>query len=152
MSDGAGRESSPENSPARGRGAGPLLTGLAYVGFVSLGLPDAVTGVAWPSVRDAFGLDQASLGLVLVGTAGGCFASGFLAGRLVAALGVGLLLAGSTALAGLAGFGYGLAPVWAGFLAAAALHGLASGAIDAGLNAFAAEHLSARHMNWLHAC
>jgi fucose permease len=32
------------------------------------------------------------------------------------------------------------------------VHGLGSGAIDAGLNGFAAHHLSARHMNWLHAC
>lgn len=129
-----------------------LLTALAYVGFVSLGLPDAVTGVAWPSVRDTFGLEQASLGLVLVGTAGGCFASGFFAGRLAALLGIGLLLAASTSLAAAAGFGYALAPVWAAFLVAAGVHGLASGAIDAGLNAYAAEHLSARHMNWLHAC
>src|SRR5678810_1379468 len=27
---------------------------LAYVGFVSLGLPDAIFGVAWPSVRGSY--------------------------------------------------------------------------------------------------
>jgi hypothetical protein len=43
---------------------GPLLIALAYVGFVSLGLPDAVTGVAWPTIRDTFRLPQAAVGLV----------------------------------------------------------------------------------------
>ena len=38
----------------------PLLI-LTYVGFVSLGLPDAVLGVAWPSLRASFGLPQAEL-------------------------------------------------------------------------------------------
>src|SRR5205823_4252843 len=42
--------------------------------------------------------------------------------------------------------------LWALFVTCAVVHGLGSGAIDAGLNGFAAHHLSARHMNWLHAC
>ena len=29
---------------------------VAFVAFISLGLPDAVLGVAWPSVRRTFGL------------------------------------------------------------------------------------------------
>ena len=33
-----------------------LLIGLAYVGFVSLGLPDGLLGVAWPSIRTFFHL------------------------------------------------------------------------------------------------
>ena len=41
------------NPPTRSS-PGPLLIALAYVGFVSLGLPDAVIGVAWPTVRDTF--------------------------------------------------------------------------------------------------
>jgi hypothetical protein len=38
---------------------------LAYIAFVSLGLPDAVLGVAWPSLRAAFGLSQSALGAAL---------------------------------------------------------------------------------------
>lgn len=129
-----------------------LLIALSYVGFVSLGLPDAVAGVAWPSVRDAFDLPQSGLGLILAGSAGGYFASSFFSGRLVHALGVGVLLAGSTGLVAAGGFGFAVAPVWLAFAACSVLHGLGSGAIDAGLNGYAAAHLSARHMNWLHAC
>jgi len=134
------------------RGPGPLLVLLAYVGFISLGLPDAAIGVAWPSLRDEFGLPQNRLGLVLIGGACGHVASGFFSGRLLARLGVGLLLAGSSGLVAAAAFGYAVSPFWLAFLAVAALHGLGSGAIDAGLNTFAAHRLSARHMNWLHAC
>jgi len=128
-----------------------LLLALAYLGFVSLGLPDAVLGVAWPSLRGEFALPQSGLGLVLTGFAVGFFLSSSSAGRLLQRLGVGTLLAVSTALVALALFGYGLTPSWTLFLLAAAVLGLGSGAIDAGLNAYAAGHFSPRHMNWLHA-
>jgi MFS family permease len=42
--------------------------------------------------------------------------------------------------------------VWGLLAACSLLHGLGSGAIDAGLNHYAADHFSARHMHWLHAC
>ena len=129
-----------------------LLVILAYVGFVSLGLPDAVVGVAWPSVRERFDLSQSALGLVFVASGAGYLASSFLSGRLVQGFGIGLLLAASTAVVAGGTFGFAAAPVWALFAACAVLHGLGSGAIDAGLNGFAAARMSARHMNWLHAC
>ncbi|MBN9523583.1 MFS transporter [bacterium] len=129
-----------------------LLVALAYVGFVSLGLPDAVIGVAWPSVRDTFTLPQAAVGLVFVASGFGYFVTSFVSGRLSQHLGIGLLLAGSTGLVAAAMFGFAAAPLWALFVACAVAHGLGSGAIDAGLNGYAAHHLSARSMNWLHAC
>jgi fucose permease len=46
---------------------------------------------------------------------------------------------------------YAAAPVFAVALCGSMLVGLGSGAIDAGLNVYAAEHFGARHMNWLHA-
>ena len=51
--------------PARSR-PGPLLIALAYIGFVSLGLPDAVTGVAWPPIRESFRLPQGAAGMVFL--------------------------------------------------------------------------------------
>jgi fucose permease len=121
------------------------------VAFVSLGLPDTVLGVAFPSLRAAFGLPQAAMGAVLSAGVAGYFVSGVLAGRVSAALGVGGLLAASTSLvtAGLAGFA--LAPTWTAFVPCAVVVGLGSGAVDAALNAHAAVHFAPRHMNWLHA-
>lgn len=139
------------SAPSLLRFAAPTLL-LAYLGFVSLGLPDALLGVAWPSIRSTFGLSQAALGAVLVAGSTGYFLSSFSTGALLRRLGVGGLLAGSTLLVALALAGYASAPLWLLFVGCAALAGLGSGAIDAGLNAHAASHFSARHMNWLHAC
>lgn len=35
-----------------------LLLVPSFVGFIALGLPDAVIGVAWPALRTYFGLHQ----------------------------------------------------------------------------------------------
>lgn len=124
---------------------------LAYVGFVSLGLPDAVLGVAWPSLRAAFSLPQAALGAPLAVLAASYFVSGLTAGGLMRRVGLGALLAGSTAIVTLAVAGFAAAPNLVVFLAAACIGGFGSGAIDAALNAYVAHHFGARHMTWLHA-
>lgn len=129
----------------------PALLALAYLAFVSLGLPDAVLGLAWPSIRAVFGLPQAALGASLAVAASTYFISGVFAGRLIRAAGIGLLLAGSTGLVTLGVSGYASAPAFVLFLAAAGIVGFGSGAIDASLNTYAAHHFGARHMSWLHA-
>jgi fucose permease len=144
---GAGRKVHINRSPHPA-----TLLAIAYLGFISLGLPDTLIGVAWPSVRDTFGLEQSSLGLLFIGTGCSYFLSSFFTGRLLSALGIGLLLATSSTLVALSGFGYALAPAWLLFAACSVLHGLGSGAIDAGLNHYVANHFAARHMTWLHAC
>ncbi|WP_245591578.1 MFS transporter [Cystobacter fuscus] len=135
-------------SPAPPR---PLLLALAYLAFVSLGLPDAVLGVSWPSIRDTFALPQTGMGIILATGATSYFLSGLLVGRLMRALGVGLLLVVSTVLVTLGITGYATLPLFALFLMASCVIGFGSGAIDAGLNTYAAQHFGARHMNWLHA-
>lgn len=133
------------------RRASPFLIVLSFLAFVSLGLPDTVLGVAWPTVRDRFGLSQAGLGVVFAFGVGGYFLSGLLAGRLVRAMGVGALLATSSGLVAAGLVGYALAPSWYLFFPVAVVIGLGSGAIDSGLNAYAAHHFPVRYMNWLHA-
>ena len=55
---------------------------LAYLAFISLGLPDATLGIAWPSLRRGFELSPSAIGLVLVVGVSGYFLSGLLAGSL----------------------------------------------------------------------
>jgi len=125
-----------------------LLAG-CYLGFISLGLPDTLIGVAWPSIRQAFQLEQGQIALIFLGSGCSYFFSSFFAGRLLGVLNVGVLLAASSALVAISGFNYGLATMWPLFALGALLHGLGSGAIDAGLNHYVATHFSSRHMNWL---
>jgi fucose permease len=125
---------------------------VAYLAFVGLGLPDAITGVAWPSVRDAFGVGQGSLALILSGAAAGYLASSLMAGGLVRTLGLGRLLAASSALVALALTGCATTGAWPVFLLCAVALGAGGGAIDAALNLFVATAFGARQLNWLHAC
>ena len=129
-----------------------LLLIIAYLGFISLGLPDTVIGIAWPSVRDTFGLPQSAMSAVLLCGGMSYLLTSFFTGRLLGWLRIGVLLAASSALVAVSNFGFALAPVWLLFVPFAILHGAGSGAIDAGLNHYVAHHFSARHMNWLHAC
>jgi fucose permease len=128
-----------------------MLLAIALVAFVSLGLPDGVLGVAWPSIRRSFGLPPDQLGALLASAMAGYLASSFSSGAVVARLGVGRLLFWSSALMVANSLAYALAPAWGVLVAAGVLAGLGAGAIDAGINAFAAARFSARLVNWLHA-
>ncbi|MFY1683999.1 MFS transporter [Micromonospora sp. WMMD730] len=124
---------------------------LAYLAFVSLGLPDGLLGVGWPSISTEFGVPTGAVGLVLTAGTIGYLTSSVLAGFTLARLGVGRLLAGSTLLASLALTGYANAPALTVLIGCALVLGLGSGAIDSGLNAYAAGAFGPRHMNWMHA-
>lgn len=128
-----------------------LLLGIAYLGFVSLGLPDGLLGVAWPSIRATFGLPLDALGALLVTFTAGYLVSSAASGWVVARIGVGALLALSGAATAASLLGYALAPTWWALVALGALSGLGAGAIDAGLNAYVATHHGVRTLNWLHA-
>ncbi len=129
-----------------------LLMTIAYLAFVSLGLPDGLLGVAWPSIYTTFGVPVTSLGVLLMAMTSGFLLSSFNSGQIVARVGVGGLLLGSSLLVTLSLTLYALTPSWWGAIGAAALMGMGGGAIDSGLNAYAAAHFRERHVNWLHAC
>lgn len=129
-----------------------FLLVITYLGFISLGLPDSILGVVWPSVYPHFGLTADYLGVVLTTTVIGFLISSTLAGRALQLMGVGGLLTASCALVSVSLAGFALAPAWPVFVGSAVFAGLGAGAIDSGLNAYAARHFSARQMNWLHAC
>ena len=41
-----------------------VLLAVIYLAFISLGLPDSVLGVAWPSMRSGFGQPLEAAGLI----------------------------------------------------------------------------------------
>jgi fucose permease len=124
---------------------------LAYFAFISLGLPDGLLGVAWPSIAGDFRVATEAVGLLLIASTTGYFISSVAAGFTIARVGVGWLLAFSTAAASAALAGYAFSPAYAVMVPFALLAGFGGGAIDSGLNAYAAGAFGAKHMNWLHA-
>jgi fucose permease len=130
---------------------GAITLGLASLGFVSLGLPEGMLGVAWPSIRASFGLPLDALGLLLGTFATGYFVSSAVSGRVLTRLGIGQALAISCGLTGVSLLGYALSPAWLSMVALAGVLGLGAGTIDAGVNTYAAVAHGARVLNWMHA-
>jgi fucose permease len=124
---------------------------LAYIAFISLGMPDGLLGIAWPSMRADFSIPLDSLGILLFAAVTGFMASSFFSGALIARMGVGNLLAVSCALTSSALVGYTLVPSWWMMVLLGVVAGLGAGAIDSGLNTYAAAHFSEGLMQWLHA-
>ena len=124
---------------------------LAYIAFISLGMPDGLLGVAWPSIRSSFAIPLDAIGMLLVAVVAGYMTSSFLSGPLITRLGVGRVLAASCALTGLGLIGYTLVPQWWMMVLLGVVAGLGAGAIDAGLNTYVASHFGEGLMQWLHA-
>lgn len=124
---------------------------LAFIAFISLGMPDGLLGVAWPSIRTDFSIPLDAIGMLLTAAVIGYMTSSFISGQLLARLGVGRLLAISCAMTGIALIGYTLVPQWWMMVLLGVAAGLGAGAIDAGLNTYAAAHFSEGIMQWLHA-
>lgn len=125
---------------------------LIYAGFVSLGLPDAVLGVAWPSMSRDFGTQLSAAGLLTLVITSGSLISSFSSGAILRVLHPGVILTLSCFLTGGALLGYGLVPSFFWIVLLTFPLGLGSGAVDAALNNYVAHHGSARLMNWLHCC
>jgi predicted MFS family arabinose efflux permease len=88
------------------------LVGLAYLGFVGLGVRSGLLGVAWPSIRADFDVPLNALGALLAPFSIGYLLGSFVSGRALVRWDLGVLLAGS--FVGLAVYlvGSAVAPAW----------------------------------------
>lgn len=127
-----------------------LMMLIVFCAFISIGFPDAVLGVAWPDMRIEFDRARADIGVVLVFNAIGYFVSSAAAGSILERIGVGKTLAFSTLLVAAGLTCYAISPSFWLLPVIAVCVGFGSGAVDAGLNVYAAEKFSNRVMNWLH--
>jgi fucose permease len=128
-----------------------LLIPLIYLAFISLGLPDSVLGVAWPSMRLSLGAPLEAAGLIALILTSCSALSSVASGLLNKRFGTGRIVLVSTALTAIGLAGYSFAPSFVWILVSALPLGFGGGAIDSSLNGYVASHYSSRHMNWLHA-
>ena len=127
-----------------------LLLAIIYVSFISLGLPDALLGSAWPSMYPAMNAPVSGAGAIFMIIAAGTVVSALMSDRLLARLGTGKLTACSVALTAFAIFGFSVSNSFAELCLWAIPYGLGAGAVDASLNNYVALHYASRHMSWLH--
>ncbi len=127
-----------------------LLLAVIYLSFVSLGLPDALLGSAWPSMYGPFGVPVSFAGIISMIIALGTVVSSLQSGRLTHRFGTGRVTAASVGLTALALMGFSLSGSFWQLCLWAVPYGLGAGAVDAALNNYVALHYASRHMSWLH--
>ena len=128
-----------------------LLLFFSFLAFISLGLPDGLLGVAWPSMAGELGQPLSRLALLQLSATGGFFISSTNAGRLIRRLGVGRLLIVSNIMVVIALAGFSLAAHWTHVIIAMFILGTGGGAVDAGLNGYSAERFTKEQVTLLHA-
>lgn len=127
-----------------------LLLAIIYVSFISLGLPDALLGSAWPTMYGEFGVPVSYAGAISMIIALGTIISSLMSDRLTHKLGTGRVTAISVAVTAIALLGFSVSNSFWMLCLWAIPYGLGAGSVDASLNNYVALHYSSRHMSWLH--
>lgn len=127
-----------------------LLLAIIYTAFISLGLPDALLGSAWPVMYREFGVKVSYAGIISMIIALGTVVSSLQSDRLTKKFGTGRVTAASVALTAFALFGFSLSHSFYALVFLALPYGLGAGSVDASLNNYVALHYKSRHMSWLH--
>lgn len=127
-----------------------LLLAIIYLSFISLGLPDALLGSAWPIMSGEFGVPVSCAGAISMTIAAGTIGSSLLSDRMTLKLGTAKVTAISVGMTALALFGFSVSDSYWMLLIWAIPYGLGAGSVDAALNNYVALHYASRHMSWLH--
>ncbi len=121
-----------------------------YVSFISLGLPDAVLGSAWPVMHVDLGLPLWSAGIIAATTSIGTVISALFSTKVIAKFGTGRVTLISVLMTAIALLGFSFSYNIVMLLIFALPLGLGAGSVDTALNNYVALHYKARHMSWLH--
>ena len=127
-----------------------LLLAIIYLSFISLGLPDALLGAAWPMVYPQFGVPVSASGIIFITISAGTVVSSLQSDRLTRRFGPGKVTAVSVALTAAALFGFASSDSFWMLWLWAIPYGLGAGGVDAALNNYVALHYESHHMSWLH--
>ena len=127
-----------------------LLLIIIYLSFISLGLPDALLGAAWPSIHQEFQVPVSYAGVISMIISVGTIISSLQSDRLTRKLGTGKVTAVSVAMTAVALFGFSISHSFVALCLWAIPYGLGAGSVDASLNNYVALHYESRHMSWLH--
>lgn len=127
-----------------------LLLLIIYLAFISLGLPDALLGSAWPVMFSQFGVPVSYAGIVSMLIACGTIVSSLQSDRLTRRFGTGKVTLFSVGMTAAALLGFSFSQEFWQLCLWAIPYGLGAGSVDASLNNYVALHYASRHMSWLH--
>ena len=127
-----------------------LLLVIIYLAFISLGLPDALLGSAWPAIYGSLGVPLGYAAFVSLFLSGGTVVSSLLSDNVIRRFGTGRVTAASILLTSASLAVFSMSHNFVFFCLCAIPLGMGAGAIDSGLNGYVALHYRALHMNWLH--
>lgn len=127
-----------------------LLLFIIYLSFISLGLPDALLGSAWPSMYKEFNVAISYAGIISMIISAGTIISSLQSDRLTKKFGAGKITAFSVAMTAAALFGFSITHSYLFLCVWAIPYGLGAGSVDASLNNYVALHYESKHMSWLH--
>ncbi len=127
-----------------------LLLAIIYISFVSLGLPDALLGAAWPTMHAALEVPLSYAGGISLIISAGTVISSLMSDRMTKWLGSGKVTAFSVGMTAVALMGFSLSTQYWQLCLWAIPYGLGAGSVDASLNNYVALHYASRHMSWLH--
>ena len=127
-----------------------FLLAIIYISFISLGLPDALLGGAWPTMHNEFGVPVSYAGIISMIICMGTIASSLMSERMTKRFGTGKVTAMSVALTAAALFGFSASNSFIMLCIIAVPYGLGAGGVDASINNYAAIHYASRHLSWLH--
>ena len=127
-----------------------FLLAIIYISFVSLGLPDALLGAAWPIMQAELNVPVSYAGGISLIIAIGTVISSLQSDRLLKWLGAGKIMVASVAMTALAIYGFSVSSAYWQLCLWAIPYGLGAGSVDACLNNYVALHYASRHMSWLH--
>ena len=127
-----------------------FLLAIIYLSFISLGLPDALLGAAWPNMYPQFQVPVSYAGIISMIIALGTIISSLQSDRLTRKFGTGKVTAVSVGITALALWGFSISHSFILLCLWAIPYGLGAGSVDASLNNYVALHYSSKHMSWLH--
>lgn len=127
-----------------------FLLPIIYLSFISLGLPDALLGAAWPVMCEQFRVPVSYAGIISVTISAGTIISSLLSDRMTRRFGTAKVTAFSVAMTAFALFGFSISRSYWLLLLWAVPYGLGAGSVDASINNYVALHYASRHMSWLH--
>lgn len=127
-----------------------LLLAIIYISFISLGLPDALLGSAWPVIYPQFNVPVSYAGIISMIISLGTIFSSLHSDRMTKSFGPGKVTAASVALTALALFGFSISDSFIELCLWSVPYGLGAGGVDASLNNYVALHYKSHHMSWLH--